>query len=129
MKPKHGKGMLRPFKKGDPGRRQPIATRYTETLHLARAASPEAMQTLISRLHDPDGRIAVVAANSILERAWGRVKEQKPEEVRQQVIDLSKLSNEELALLMKLVESGRLQPVPESPTEIDGEAQPAVEAG
>ena len=65
-----------------------------------------------------------MAANSILERAYGKVREQKPEEQQHAAIDLSALSNAELGLLMKLVESGRLRSAPEpTPTEIKGEGQ------
>jgi hypothetical protein len=82
---------------------------HSETLHLARRHSPDAMRTLIRNLSHEDGRIAVVAANSLLERAWGKVREQKPEEQKQANIDLSTLSGSELALLVKLVDSGRLR--------------------
>jgi hypothetical protein len=82
---------------------------------LAREASPEAIRVLIERLHDPDGRIAVVAANSILERAFGKVREARPEDEPKAAFDLSSLSDAELALLIKLVESGRLRSVSSDP--------------
>jgi hypothetical protein len=63
-------------------------------------------------MKDPDGRVAVVAANSLLERAWGKTKEMKPEEPERVQIDLSTLTDEELALLTKLVLSGRLRNAP-----------------
>jgi hypothetical protein len=47
-----------------------------------------------------------VAANSILERGFGKPREQNPEELQQAQIDLSTLTSAELALLMKLVDSG-----------------------
>jgi hypothetical protein len=112
IRPKHGGGMLKPYFKGHIGTRDIKPTRYNETLALARTHSAEAMMTLVTRLKDPDGRIAVVAANSVLERAWGKVREMKPEEQEKAQIDLSKLSAAELQLLMNLVESGRLQPAP-----------------
>jgi hypothetical protein len=118
---------LKPIQKGDrrqAGYRKP--NKYIETLHLARKASPDAMRVLIQRLNDPDGRVAIVAASHILERAWGKVREQKPEEVEQQAIDLRGLSLEELAVMTKLVLSGRLRaiagdPAPPGPDEIEGE--------
>ena len=58
----------------------------------------------------PDGRIAVVAANSILERAFGKVREARPEDLPKAAIDLSSLSDAEPAILMKLVESSRPRP-------------------
>ena len=79
-----------------------------EGSHQYAAALLEAVQALIERLHDPDARIVV--ANSLLERAWGKVREQKPEDVQQAQIDLSTLSEAELAIMVKLVESGRLRP-------------------
>ncbi|HEX3401070.1 MAG TPA: hypothetical protein VHT74_12165 [Acetobacteraceae bacterium] len=88
------------------------------------------MRTLIDRLRDSDGRIAVVAANSILERAYGKVKEMRPEDGRKADIDLSALSNAELALLMELVASGRLRALPDPGPDaghIEGEVQPSDE--
>src|SRR6516164_4517899 len=102
-------GWLTPFKKGEgqrTGYRKPSA--YTETLQLARRASPAAMRTLIERLNDPDGRIAVMSASLILERAWGKVKEAKEEPQSEAHIDLSQLTTAELAILIKLADSGRL---------------------
>jgi hypothetical protein len=123
-------GLLRPpFEKGKSpmvGYRKPST--YIETLHLARKSSPAAMRTLISRLNDPDGRIAVMAASLILERAFGRPKEQVPHEERAQ-IDLTKLTAAELQILIGLADSGRLTSAPspspgdDAPT-IDAEAEP-----
>ena len=126
-------GLLRPpFEKGKSpmtGYRKPST--YIETLHLARKSSPAAMRTLISRLNDPDGRIAVMAASLILERAFGRPKEQVPQEERAQ-IDLTKLTNSELQILVGLAESGRLTsgPAQDAPGEaeapvIDAKVEPA----
>jgi hypothetical protein len=115
--------MLKPF---EPGNRLGgnKATRFIETQQYARQHSLEAMRTLVERLRDPDGRIAVVAANSLLERAWGKSREMKPEEERQAHIDLSSLKAEELAIMVRLVESGRLrsQEDDQPPPTIEGEA-------
>jgi hypothetical protein len=128
IKPKHGRGMLRPFQPGNSGRPKNTSTRYSETLQLARAASPDAMRCLIERLHDPDGRIAVTAASLILERSWGKVREMKPEEREQVSIDLTALSAAELKILTDLALSGRLRSVPSSepdnaPPTIDGASE------
>jgi hypothetical protein len=118
-------GTLTPFRKGEgmsPGFRKPST--YIETLHLARKSSPAAMRTLIERLRDPDGRIAVMAASLILERAFGKPKEQVPQEERVH-IDLTKLTSEELQILVGLVDSGRLTSAPDAGTEaatIEGKA-------
>jgi hypothetical protein len=99
-------GWRTPFKKGEgqhTGYRKPSA--YTETLQLARPASPAAMRVLIERLSDPDGRIALTSASLILERTWGKVKEAKEEPQPEAHVDLSQLT---AAILAKLVDSGRL---------------------
>jgi hypothetical protein len=115
-------GQIRPFRKGEgqvPGFRKP--SNYVETLHLARKSSPEAMRTLIRALQNPDQRVAVVAANSILERAWGKVKEAKEEPQPEAHVDLSQLTAAELAILAKLADSGRLGGTEtRSPPQIEG---------
>jgi hypothetical protein len=127
IKPKHGHGMLRPWQQGNKlgGNK---GTRYYETVRYARENSMKALRALVERLDDADGRIVVVAANSILERAWGKAKEHKPEE-QEQVLDLSQLTREELDVLFRLAQSGRLRSVPtgapeEAPTEIETKAEP-----
>ena len=122
--PGHGRGLLKPFKAGNGGRPPNTSSRFSETLALARANSPAAMQCLISHLTDADGRIAVMAASLILERAFGKPKEQVPQEERAQ-IDLTKLTNEELQILVGLVDSGRLTSVPAPGP---GEEAPVIEA-
>jgi hypothetical protein len=104
---------LTPFRKGEgqtPGFNKPAYLK--ESLQLARRASPAAVRTLIKHLDHEDGRIAVVAAERLLERAWGRPRE-APAEAQEEVrIDLSALSREELAILTKLALSGRLTSKP-----------------
>jgi hypothetical protein len=127
-KPSHGHGLLRNWQPGNQygGKR---SSRYYETVQYAREHSMEALRALVERLYDPDGRIVVVAANSILERAFGRPKEQKPEEQEQVQLDLSSLTREELGVLFRLAQSGRLRSVPtgaasEGPQpEIDAKAE------
>jgi hypothetical protein len=93
-------------------------------LRLARHASPRAVATLIKHLDAEDGRVAVVAAERLLERAWGPPR-QTPDERQDARIDLSKLSDAELKVLLALVERGGLQPLPEpveaGPPDIEGE--------
>jgi hypothetical protein len=131
IKPSHGKGLLKPWRKGETVRVSNVASRYVETQRLCREHLLEAVQALIGRLRDPDGRIVVVAANSLLERAWGRVREQKPEEERQMQLDLSALSAAEPDLLVRLVTSDRFKSVPSdtpgdgAPPVIEGEVEPA----
>jgi hypothetical protein len=113
---------LKPIRRGDraaKGYQKPH--RYTETLQLARKASPAAMRTLIERMGDADSRVSVMAASLVLERAWGKPREAEPEEREDARIDLSKLSRAELDVLVKLVDRGGLQP-PKTPLELQIEA-------
>jgi hypothetical protein len=125
IKPSHGKGMLKPWRKGETGRVSNVASRYVETQRYARENSMKALRTLVERLDDPDGRIAVVAANSILERAWGKTREQRPEEQPQAHIDLSKLSAAELKILTDLALSGRLNAAPSTDPDV---SPPVIDA-
>jgi hypothetical protein len=98
-------GWLKPIRKGDQaakGYQKPH--HYTETLQLARKASPAAMRTLIERMGDADSRVAVMAASLVLERAWGKPREAEPEEREETHLDLSQLTASELAILVKLAD-------------------------
>jgi hypothetical protein len=104
--------MLRPFEPGNKlgGRR---GTAFTETQRLAREYSVDAVMTLVERLHDRDGRVAIAAAVALLDRAWGRVREAPLEDGSPPAqIDLTILTDPELQLLFKLAQSGRLRPAP-----------------
>jgi hypothetical protein len=104
---------------------------YVETLHLARKSSPAAMRRLIRGLDDPDPRIAIWCASLVLERAFGRPKEAPPTQEEEEAhLDLRGLSDEELRLLVRLVDSGRLEapaPIDSEPLQIEGSAQPTSE--
>jgi hypothetical protein len=127
VRPKHGKGMLRPFQPGNHFAHNSRPSRYHETVALAREAGPEAVRVLIERMRDADGRVAIVAATAVLERGYGKVKEMQPEHQEQASIDLTTLSAAELALLVRLVESGRLRPAqPGDEHAIEGEASELV---
>ena len=125
-RPSHGRGLLKqPWAKGQSGFQDGKSSRYVETQQYARQHSLEAMRTLVERLRDPDGRIAVVAANSLLERAWGKVREAKPEEQQQMQLDLSSLDAAELALLVRLVNSDRFKAIP---ADVPAADVPVIEA-
>jgi hypothetical protein len=123
IRPAHGRGMLRPFPKGAPGRiGKPSG--YVATQQLAREHSLEAVRTLVERLRDPDGRVAVTAANLLLERAWGKTKEMRPEDGEKAHVDLSALSDSEIKILLALAQSGRLRAVS---SDGQGDAAPTIE--
>jgi hypothetical protein len=62
--------------------------------------------------------VAITAANLLLERGWGRPKEQPQEETEPPMpLDLSMLSDQEVAILARLVESNRWRGLPAPTTE------------
>jgi hypothetical protein len=68
-----------------------------------------------------------VSASILLERAWGKPREHKPEEERHH-IDLRALSAAELKILVDLAESRRLKAIP-SDAPATGEVEaPTIDA-
>src|SRR5690242_14257348 len=65
--------MWQPGKSGNPGGR---TIEYKECVRMAKEASPRAMQRLIELMESSDERVAIMAADKIMERAWGKPKEQ-----------------------------------------------------
>jgi hypothetical protein len=47
---------------------------YGEAVKLARAAAPKALDRLIELIDSADERVAVVASNAVLDRAFGKPK-------------------------------------------------------
>jgi hypothetical protein len=69
---------------------------------LARRAAPDAMRRLIELTRSEDERVALVACNAVLERAFGKPKEFDPtteEKPKRDRWDPSKYSIEELELI------------------------------
>ncbi|MDE2096358.1 MAG: hypothetical protein KGL39_03865 [Patescibacteria group bacterium] len=77
----------KPGQSGNPGGK---GGTYKVALSLARKAGPDAVKALIGLLNHPDGRVVAVAANSILDRAYGKPKE-KPDTEQDDSADLSSL--------------------------------------
>ena len=67
---------FQPGQSGNPGGR---TASFVECQRLAREASPDAMRRLIELMVSPDERVALMAADKVLERAWGKPKEQHPD--------------------------------------------------
>ena len=64
----------KPGQSGNPGGR---TAELAEVQALARQASPEAMQNIIDKMSSKDERVSLLAADKVLERAWGKPKEQQ----------------------------------------------------
>jgi hypothetical protein len=88
------RGNLRPpWRKGQTGNPSGFNGQHGETLRLAREASPDAVRRLIELMRSDDERVAAVAANAILDRAWGRPPVAPPPKADD---DLSHLTDERL---------------------------------
>ena len=113
IRPAHGNGMLRvawpPGQSPNPGGR---TGEYQATMALARKHSVEAMQTIINKLNSDDDRVALVAAQAILDRAWGKIRNHDPKDVQGGGVrmDFGRLTREELQLLLKITASGAIRP-------------------
>src|SRR5690242_9862071 len=100
--PSQHRGLKPPWPKGVSGNPSGHSGLYGETVRLARQAAPAAMRRLIELIDDPDPRVATVASNAVLDRAFGKSKEMKEEEAEQceTEVELSKLSPEHKQLLL-----------------------------
>ncbi len=79
---------------GNPGGKSKA---MAECQAIARERSVEAVTRLADLIQSPDERVALMASDKILERAWGKPKEQKDEP--KAALDLSKVPPEALQLI------------------------------
>lgn len=96
--------MFKPGQSGNPGGRSKLEL---EVRAMARQASPEIMAKLIeTALTTDDDRVFVVAAEKILERAYGKPKESVPgdEAPEKDRPDIGKLNDKQRAQLKKLMQ-------------------------
>lgn len=104
--PSHGRGFLLPrWQKGQSGNPSGVSGHYREVQKLAAEASPDAMRTLIAIASDPgeDTRCRIVAAQTVLDRGIGKVREAEPEKADRPKLDVSRLSNEDRAALKAIL--------------------------
>src|SRR5258708_4252165 len=69
---------LVPFPKGKSGNPGGRTKQFAQCQHLCRAASPDAARRLIELIQSEDERVALMAADKVFERAWGRPKDYDP---------------------------------------------------
>jgi hypothetical protein len=66
------------WKPGQSGNPTGLSGLYGETVKLARQAAPDAIRRLIELMSSDDERVASVACNAVLDRAFGKPREYDP---------------------------------------------------
>jgi hypothetical protein len=81
----------KPGQSGNPGGR---TAAYNEAMRICREASPEAARKMVALMDSDDPRVAYMATNTVLERAWGKPREYDPrtEQPEPARFDVSKLN-------------------------------------
>ena len=69
---------LVPFPKGKSGNPGGRTKQFAQCQRLCREASPDAARRLIELIQSEDERVALMAADKVFERAWGKPKEYDP---------------------------------------------------
>jgi hypothetical protein len=69
---------LVPFQKGKSGNPGGRTKQFAQCQRLCREASPDAARRLIELMQSEDERVALMAADKVYERAWGKPKDYDP---------------------------------------------------
>src|SRR5215471_7773500 len=96
------------WKPGQSGNPSGQSGEYGQAVRLARQAAPYAVQRLIQLMDSDDERVAAVACNSILDRAFGRpgfVREEEKDSLETRVANMTR--EERLARMRALLEPMR----------------------
>jgi hypothetical protein len=77
---------------------------YGEAVKLARAAAPKALDRLIELIDSADERVAVVASNAVLDRAFGKPKivEEEKDTITARLANMTR--EERLAFIQAMLE-------------------------
>jgi hypothetical protein len=117
--------LARTWKPGESGNPSGHSGLYGEAISLARQAAPDAVRRLIELMQSDDERCAAVACNSILDRAFGRVKQaEDPPSEREELEAMT--PEERRAEMQRLVDKARGVLAGDRPV-IEGEAVEAEE--
>jgi hypothetical protein len=109
--PSHGNGSLRPFQPGQSGNPSGKGGLFHEAQRICREASPAAARRMVELMNSTDERVALMAAEKVLERGWGKVKEviDTPEDA----VDMEKRRRAREWVLARLAELARPEPLHE----------------
>jgi len=116
------------WKPGQSGNPSGNSGEYGRTVRLARQAAPYAVQRLIQLMDSEDERVAAVACNSILDRAFGKpglVKEEK-EDLETRLANM--IREERLARMQELLAPMRQYLHEPAEEQVDAEVTP-IESG
>ena len=133
MVPGRNGGFLRaPWQKGTAPNPGGKTGEYHETVALARQTSVAAMRKVIEKMDSNDDRVAFIAAQAILDRAWGKPKDYDPKEAQASGLrfDIDALTPEERAVLLAIIRRGavRQAETDATPETVDAVAEPQAEA-
>lgn len=107
------RGPGRPFPKGvsgNPGGRPKV---IAEVRELAREQTSRAIAALVGVMEQGQSEAArVSAAQILLDRAWGKSSQTLEHHVRREQLDLSKLTDEELAVMERIYERALVEAPP-----------------
>lgn len=102
--PQPGRYVLPPrWKPGESGNPAGRSKRFHEVQRAAQDKSVQAIEKLGNLMSCGDERVELMAATAILDRAFGKPKEQKAEDADRFKPDLSKLAPDDLAALRRVM--------------------------
>jgi hypothetical protein len=68
------------YKPGESGNRGGRTDQYLEAQRICREATPAAARKMVALMDSEDERVALMAADKVFERAWGKAREYNPEQ-------------------------------------------------
>ena len=114
------------WKPGQSGNPSGNSGEYGRTVRLARQAAPYAVQRLIQLMDSEDERVAAVACNSILDRAFGKPGLVKEEDLETRLANM--IREERLARMQELLAPMRQYLHEPAEEQVDAEVTP-IESG
>ena len=111
--PRHGHGRLTPWQKGQTGNPGGRQGEYQIARKICAEHSIEAIHRQIELMRCDDPRVAFIATEAILNRGIGKPRDHSEEDAKRTIINLDKLTDDERALLAKLM--GKVVPKDQQP--------------